>query len=166
MVIAVMGVSGCGKSTLAQALARELGWAFQEGDDLHPAAHIAKMRAGIPLDDADRGPWLDAIAAWITAIEQRGERGVVSCSALKRRYRDRLRRACPGLRWVYLELPRAELALRMARRHHFMPPVLLDDQLRTLEPPGPDEGALTVPGDQPCDVLVATVRRWLGQSTR
>jgi gluconokinase len=132
MVIVVMGVSGSGKSTLARALAEAWNWDFQEGDELHPPANIDKMRAGLALDDDDRQPWLERVAAWIAAELARGRDGVVTCSALKRRYRDRLRRAGAGVRFVCIELPPAELERRLRRRRHFMPASLLDSQLRTL----------------------------------
>lgn len=163
--IVVMGVSGCGKSTLASALAVSLGWPFQEGDALHSAGNIAKMKAGLPLTEADRGPWLEAVSEWLEAAEAEGEGGVVSCSALKRLHRDRLRQACPSVRFVYLNFPREVLAQRLLSRQHFMSPSLLDDQLRTLEPPSADEDVLTLSSAQPVEVLVAIVRRWLGQSS-
>jgi len=109
MVIVVMGVSGSGKSTLARAVADAWGWDFQEGDELHPLANIDKMRAGLALDDDDRRPWLERVAAWIAAELAHGRDGVVTCSALRRCYRDRLRRAGAGVRFVCIELPPAEL---------------------------------------------------------
>jgi carbohydrate kinase (thermoresistant glucokinase family) len=138
-----MGVSGSGKSTIARALADRLGWDFAEGDSLHPAANVAKMAAGTPLTDDDRWPWLDRIAAWIADERTAGRSGVITCSALRRRYRDVLRGA--GVRFVYLRGSRALLAERMERRvGHFMPTSLLDSQLETLEEPSPDEDALSV----------------------
>ena len=137
--VVVMGVSGTGKSTVGAALADALGIPFVEGDDLHPAANVAKMAAGIPLTDADRAPWLDAVAA---ALESPV---VVACSALKRRYRDRLREAAPGLALVYLHGTAELLAARMeGREGHFMPTALLQSQLDTLEEPAPDEDAIPV----------------------
>jgi gluconokinase len=135
MLIVVMGVSGSGKSTLGEALSQSLNCDFQEGDALHPAANVEKMRAGIALDDIDRQPWLERVAAWIAAQREQQRDGVVSCSALKRRYRDRLRRADPALRFVYLQLPRIELEQRLHQRDHFMPASLLDSQLQTLQEP-------------------------------
>lgn len=133
--VVVMGVSGTGKSTVGRALAAELGLPFVEGDDLHPPANVAKMAAGIPLDDADRAPWLDRVAAELAARPC-----VVACSALKRAYRDRLRAAAPDLALVFLDGDPATLAERVgARSAHFMPVSLLDSQLATLEPPTPDE---------------------------
>lgn len=137
-----MGVSGCGKSHVGAALARAGGVDFVEGDALHPAANIARMSAGIPLDDADRRPWLAAIAAAIAA--HRGQGVVVACSALRRAYRDLLRQADPALRLLYLRVPRAELERRLRTRRHFMPPTLLDSQLATLEEPAADERAIVL----------------------
>ncbi len=144
-VLVVMGVSGSGKSTFAAQLAARLGWDLVEGDDLHPAANVAKMAAGVPLTDEDRAPWLAAIAGWIDAEAEASRSGVITCSALKRAYRDALRR--PEVRFVYLEVGRAELERRLAaRRGHYMPASLLDSQLEALEPPGDDEDAITVDG--------------------
>jgi gluconokinase len=141
--VVVMGVSGAGKTTIARGLAERLGWDFAEGDDLHPAANVAKMAAGEPLTDADRLPWLAQIAGWIDREIENGRHGVITCSALKRTYRDRLRR--PEVLFVYLALPRSELERRMAtRRGHFMPASLLDSQMAALEPPEADESALRV----------------------
>lgn len=137
--LVVMGVSGSGKSTIGRGLAHRLGIPFVEGDDLHPEVNVAKMAAGIALTDADRAPWLDRIAAEMSRPV------VVTCSALKRGYRDRLRAAAPDLVLVYLHGERDVLASRMARRvGHFMPAELFDSQLATLEPPAPDEHAIEV----------------------
>lgn len=145
-----MGVSGSGKTTVGAALAHDLGLELVDGDALHPAANVAKMAAGIPLDDADRAPWLDAIGAVLAAGPV-----VVACSALKRVYRDRLRAAAPTLQLVFLDGERDVLASRMAARpDHFMPASLLDSQLATLEPPAPDEHALTVDIDEPVATIV------------
>lgn len=139
-VLVVMGVSGSGKTVVAEKLAERLHWPFQEGDALHPPANVAKMHAGTPLTDEDRWPWLDTIAAWIDARLAAGENGIVTCSSLKRAYRDRIIGARPGVRLVYLYGSRDLLAARIgARRGHFMPASLLDSQLATLEPPTPDE---------------------------
>jgi carbohydrate kinase (thermoresistant glucokinase family) len=144
-VVIVMGVAGAGKSTVAAALNRRLGWPFQEGDDLHPAANIAKMHEGVPLTDADRAPWLAAVKAWIDARLEAGQPGLVTCSALKRSYRDFLVAGRPGVCILYLQAGRDELAKHLAHRTgHFMPPGLLDSQLATLEEPGEDEHAVTV----------------------
>lgn len=162
MIIVVMGVSGCGKSTIGKSLADALDWDFQEGDALHPQANVDKMKAGIPLNDDDRWPWLDRIAAWITSEQSQGRQGVVTCSALKRAYRDRLRRAGDGVRFAYIHVPRAELERRMTHRLHFMPASLLDSQLQTLEIPTGDEQALAVTGVANVDAMVAEVCDWLG----
>ena len=142
-VLVLMGVSGCGKSTVGAMLAGRLGWDFQEGDDLHPPANVAKMAAGHPLDDEDRWPWLARVAAWVEERTAAGRPGVVTCSALKRSYRDVLRG--DRVRFVYLAGSREQIARRLAARHgHYMPSSLLDSQFAILEPPGPDEQALTV----------------------
>ncbi|WP_411120765.1 gluconokinase [Streptomyces sp. x-19] len=142
-VIVVMGVAGTGKTTIGPLVADALGVPYAEGDDFHPPANIAKMSAGVPLDDADRGPWLDAIGAW--AHGRAGHGGVVSCSALKRAYRDRLRAAAPGVVFLHLAGDRALIEARMAeRKGHFMPTALLDSQFATLEPLGPDEAGVAV----------------------
>ncbi|MFF4016764.1 gluconokinase [Streptomyces sp. NPDC001843] len=142
-VVVVMGVAGTGKTTIGPLLAARLGVPYAEGDDFHPAANIAKMAAGTPLDDADRWPWLDAIGAW--ADGRAGLGGVVSCSALKRSYRDRLRAAAPGLVFVHLAGDRSLIEDRMAHRQgHFMPTALLDSQFATLEPLQADEAGVVV----------------------
>lgn len=144
----VMGVSGAGKTTLAEALARRLGHAFIDADDLHPAGNRAKMAAGEPLNDADRAPWLDAVAQVISGWVATGQGGVIACSALKRAYRDRLRADDPGLVTIYLDVEEAELRRRLARRlGHFFPAELLASQFAVLEPPTRDEGLVTVPGE-------------------
>lgn len=131
-----MGVSGAGKSTVAAALALRLGRPYLDADDLHPPANLAKLGAGVPLADVDRAPWLDAVAAWIDGSPP----SVVACSALRRRYRDRLRATATPLWFVHLNPPTGLLAARLAqRRGHFMSPALLPDQLGTLEALGPDE---------------------------
>lgn len=136
MRIVVMGVQGSGKSTVGRLLAERLGAAFVDGDDLHPPANRAKMAAGVPLGDADRAPWLDAVAAAL----DRGPDVVVACSALRRVYRDRIRAGAPDAVFVHLHGSAALLRERIAgRRHEFMPPGLLDSQLATLEPLGDDE---------------------------
>jgi len=160
----MMGVSGCGKTTVGRALAERIGCAFKEGDELHPASNVAKMKAGHPLDDADRAPWLDAVAGWIAEREGAREWGVISCSALKRAYRDRLRRAgAERLRFVLLDPDEATLRARLEhRRGHYMPASLLDSQLATLECPDPDERILRLEGtgsvDEACDKVMAWLR--------
>jgi carbohydrate kinase (thermoresistant glucokinase family) len=144
-VLIVMGVTGAGKSTIAAALNAKLGWAFQEGDDLHPAANIAKMHAGIPLTDADRAPWLAAVKAWIDARVAEGEPGLITCSALKRSYRDYLVAGHANVRILYLRASQALLEAHLQHREgHFMPATLLDSQLATLEEPAADERPITV----------------------
>jgi gluconokinase len=163
-IAVVMGVAGSGKSTVGRHLAAALGWTFAEGDDFHPPANVAKMAAGTPLTDADRWPWLDAIGRWMAAEAAESRSAVVSCSALKRIYRDRLRMAWPALRVVYLRVEREELHRRLAvRLEHFFPARLLDSQLQDLEPPQADEHAIVVSGD--VDAIVRTVVPLLRSST-
>lgn len=136
VIIIVMGVSGCGKSTVGRLVAGQLGFEFRDGDDFHPAANVAKMRAGTPLNDADRKPWLEAIAAYMRSTHNEGRGAVVACSALKEAYRDILLRKEPWVRFVHLTGPREVIAERLkARAGHFMPPTLLDSQFATLETP-------------------------------
>lgn len=138
-----MGVAGTGKTTIGPLLAARLGVPYAEGDDFHPQANIAKMSAGVPLTDEDRWPWLDAIGDW--AHGRAGLGGVVSSSALKRSYRDRLRAAAPGVVFVHLTGDRALIEDRMAHRHgHFMPTALLDSQFATLQPLEADEAGVAV----------------------
>jgi carbohydrate kinase (thermoresistant glucokinase family) len=160
--ILVMGVCGCGKSSVGRRVAEALGLRYLEGDDFHPAVNVAKMASGTPLTDADRAGWLDTLADALA--DPAPPNGVVlSCSALKRAYRDRLRRAAPGLRIVHLHGSAELLAQRLAqRRDHYMPPALLPSQLATLEPPGADEGALVLDIGAPLDALVAQALAGLG----
>ena len=161
LVIVVMGVSGCGKSTVGRLLAERLGWVFQEGDDLHPAANVAKMRAGVALTDEDRRPWLDRVAGWIEGRLVAGESGVIACSALKRAYRERLARP-GGVVFVYMRVDRHTLEERLAgRRGHFMPAALLPSQLATLEDPGPDESVIRADAKLSAEVAAASVLEWL-----
>ncbi|PRY62461.1 MULTISPECIES: gluconokinase [Glycomyces] len=152
--LVVMGVSGSGKSTVAELLADRLGWPFTEGDELHPAANIAKMSAGIPLTDADREPWLRIIRDRISAAASQGRSTVVTCSALRRAYRDILREADARVRFVHLDGSRELIGERLAHRGgHFMPPSLLDSQFAALEPLGPGEDGLVVNvADTPADI--------------
>lgn len=154
VTLVVMGVSGVGKSSVARELVARTGWAFQEGDDLHPEANRAKMAAGIPLVDDDRWPWLRRIAGWIGTQEAAGRDAVVTCSALKRAYRDVLRGGHPSVCFVHL-VASPELVTRRigARTGHFMPASLLRSQLETLEPLGPDEpGSEVDVGDGPAAI--------------
>ncbi|GBQ97139.1 gluconokinase [Asaia lannensis] len=149
----VMGVSGCGKTTVAEGLAAHFGWPFQEGDDLHPRANVEKMHSGTPLDDADRAPWLQICHEWLRMHEATG--GVLTCSALKRKYRDTLRQ---GLKvtFVYLETSELTIAERLKHRlGHFMPPSLLPSQLATLEPPGSDENVVVVDSAGTPEIVMA-----------
>ncbi len=144
-VLVVMGVSGVGKTTIARALDDALEWPFQEGDDLHPPGNIDKMASGRSLTDEDRAPWLHAVAAWIEARRQAGEPGVITCSALRRSYRDTIKNGHEDVRIVYLRADRVVIAERLSTRmHHYMPADLLESQLATLEEPQPDENPLTV----------------------
>ncbi len=148
----VMGVAGCGKSTVGAAFAAAIGARFIDGDDLHPAANVAKMSAGVPLTDDDRWPWLDRVADVLTGNV------VVGCSALKRRYRDRIRATAGPVRFLHLAGSRDVIAARMANRPgHFMPAALLDSQFAALEPPGPDEDAVTVDIDQSIAAVIAAL---------
>lgn len=145
VVLVIMGVSGSGKTTVGAMLARRLGWPFQEGDDLHPTANLEKMRSGIPLTDEDRRPWLELIADWVDQHMDASENGVVTCSALKREYRDAIDRRRHGVVFVFLDGSKATIARRLESRHgHFMPPQLLQSQLEDLEPPAPDEPAIRI----------------------
>ena len=142
--LVIMGVSGCGKSTVGEGLAKALHLPFLEGDSLHPPRNVALMAAGTPLTDEDRAGWLDTIAARLAALPD-DEGLVVSCSALKRAYRDRLRRAAPDVRFVHLHGTPVLLAQRLQQRQHlYMPPTLLDSQLATLEIPTADEHVIAL----------------------
>ena len=144
-VLVMMGVSGSGKTTVAKELAARLGWAFEEGDSLHPALNIAKMHAGIPLTDEDRLPWLEHVAAWIDAQRAKKQPGIISCSALKYSYRRIIIGERPEVRLVYLRGGKDLIADHLAGRHgHFMPSSLLQSQIDTLEEPGPGEDPLIV----------------------
>jgi gluconokinase len=148
----VMGVSGSGKTTVAKELAARLGYEFAEGDDFHPPENVEKMSAGIPLDDADREPWLRGLAAWLRERHEQGVSTVMTCSALRRRYRDVLRAAAADTCFVHLQVDRDRLLQRMSGRTHFMPATLLESQLAALEPLQPEEDGLVVEvTDQPPD---------------
>lgn len=153
--LVVMGVSGSGKTTVAQRVAARLGWPYAEGDDFHPDSNVAKMRSGVPLQDEDRWPWLRAVAAWIGAHEQAGRSAVVTCSALKRSYRELLLAGHPSVFFVHVTVTPRMLRERVEHRHgHYMPPSLLASQLATLEPLAPDEPGLVLPGDALPDEVV------------
>jgi len=144
-IFVVMGVSGSGKTTIGAQLALRLHWEFADADWFHPPANVEKMHAGIPLDDEDRRPWLEAVARWIDARRHAGQHGVVTCSALKRRYRAVLIGDRADVRLVYLKGEKALIARRIAARHeHFMPASLLQSQFDALEEPGPDERPIVV----------------------
>ena len=157
--LVVMGVAGCGKSSLGQLCAEALGLPLLEGDDFHSPSNVAKMRGGIPLSDDDRAAWLDTLAEQL----QSHPRGVVlTCSALKRRYRDRLRAAAPGLRFVFLELTQAQARERVAARPaHLFPVSLVASQFATLEDPRDEAGVLPLDATRPLDELGSAVVRWV-----
>lgn len=159
LILVVMGVSGSGKTTIGTELAKRLGWKYAEADDMHSPTNVAKMAAGEPLDDEDRRPWLAAIARWIDERREHGESGVVSCSALKRSYRDYLRADRPEVRVIYLDGSRELIAERLAGRHgHFMRAHMLDSQFKDLEAPVPDEGVVSVSIDRrPAEIVDAIV---------
>jgi carbohydrate kinase (thermoresistant glucokinase family) len=162
-VVIVMGVSGCGKSTVAAMLAGRLRWEFEEGDALHPPSNVAKMAAGQPLDDADRAPWLAAIAAQIDRWRANGRPGVITCSALKRRYRDILVGERSDVRLAFLKGDKMLIADRLAARQgHFMPAALLDSQLTALEEPSADEHPITVEIGARPEEIVARIANALG----
>jgi len=158
LVAVVMGVSGSGKSTIAARLAAELGWEYQEGDALHPPANVEKMKGGTPLTDADRLPWLRRIAERIDDWRAHGRSGVVTCSALKRSYRDVIAGDRPDVVVVYLAGSPELIKQRLAqRRGHFMPPALLDSQFAVLEEPAADEHAIVVDIAGTPDEIVNTI---------
>jgi len=161
VIAVVMGVSGSGKTTVSVLLSAALGCQFQEGDDLHPAANVEKMRSGIPLNDADRLPWLHKIAEEIDGWRRHGESGVLTCSALKRSYRDIIIGDRSDVALVYLKGSRDLIHRRMAARHeHFMPLALLDSQFATLQEPAPNEHPITVDvGGKPVEIATEIVRQ-------
>jgi gluconokinase len=162
LVLVLMGVSGSGKSTIALELHRELGWPFQEGDDLHPAANVEKMRSGRPLDDADRLPWLQSVARWIDERLAAHEPGIITCSNLKRAYRRITIGKRKGVRLVYLKGDEHVVHHRIAQRHHrYMPPALLRSQFETLEEPADDEHPVTVVVHGSVEETVAQLLRQL-----
>jgi gluconokinase len=163
MIVVVMGVSGSGKSTLAARLVERTGWAFAEGDDYHSEANRAKMAGGTPLTDEDRLPWLDALHAVLAGWKAAGESGILTCSALKQSYRERLLGGVEEARVVWLDPPRTLLEERLATRTgHYMNPRLLDSQLATLEAPA-GEQVLHLTAAENADVLAERVLGWLGK---
>jgi gluconokinase len=161
--LVVMGVSGSGKSTIADRLAERLGWTYEDGDRFHPASNVAKMRAGHPLTDEDRRPWLQAIADEIDRVCEANEQAVIACSALKRVYRDILVHKRNDVRIVYLDGTQQLIADRLSQRKgHFMPPGLLASQFKTLEPPEQNENPVTVSIDAPVDAVIDDIIRQLG----
>ena len=162
LLVVVMGVSGCGKSTVGKLIARGLKAEFLEGDDLHPARNVERMAAGIALTDKDRHDWLLEIAQQIADARAGRHALVVSCSALKRSYRDMLRTAAPDLAFVHIHGSAELLEARMrARANHYMPSSLLESQLQTLEPPRPDERAITLDAVTPPDQIATQAVAWL-----
>jgi gluconokinase len=169
MILIVAGVSGSGKTTVGTLLADRLNWPFADADTFHPAANIEKMRVGIPLTDEDRMPWLRAIAAWMDGRIARYESAVVTCSALRRSYRDILLDGRPQARMIFLTPDREVLARRLAARHgHFFPGQLLTSQLDALEWPGPHERVISiVPGDEPAQTVASIIGiLWPGDQAR
>ncbi|GAA1934556.1 gluconokinase [Nocardioides hwasunensis] len=155
--LVLMGVSGSGKSTVAEAVRQRLGWEFAEGDDFHPPANVAKMREGIALTDADRWGWLESLAEWTAERDGRDEPTIITCSALRRAYRDVLRRGGDGTFFVHCTGDKHLILDRMNARDHFMPPSLLESQLDTLEPLGSDEPGMDVDVALPVDRAAAMV---------
>jgi len=160
--LVVMGVSGSGKTTIAKRLAAELRHEFADADDFHPAANVAKMTSGQALTDADREPWLRALAAWIAQHRSLRLSTVLACSALKRRYRDTLRGAAPHIVFIHLDAPRETLLRRLQHREgHYMPAALLDSQLATLEPLAADEAGVTLDAMAPPATIIDNIREFL-----
>ena len=157
-----MGVSGSGKSTVARAVQERLGWEFAEGDDFHPPENVKKMSEGTPLTDADRCGWLESLAEWTAERDARGEPTLIACSALRKAYRDVLRRGGEGTFFVHATGDKHMLLDRMNARDHFMPPTLLESQLDTLEPLQPDEHGMDVDPALPVEQIVAAVLARLG----
>ena len=157
-----MGVSGSGKSTIARAAQERLGWEFAEGDDFHPPENVAKMAEGTPLTDADRWGWLESLADWTAERDARDEPTIITCSALRRAYRDVLRRGGAGTFFVHSTGDKHLILDRMNAREHFMPPTLLESQLATLEPLQADEEGMDIDPALPVDRLAAMVLARLG----
>jgi gluconokinase len=160
--LVVMGVSGSGKSTIAGKLAERLNWSYEDGDEFHPASNVAKMRAGQPLTDEDRWPWLQAIADEVERVCRAGQHAVIACSALKRAYRDLLVHGRNDVRIIYLAGTQDLIADRLAqRKDHFMPAGLLASQFKTLEPPDASENPVNVSIDASVDAIVDDIVRQL-----
>jgi gluconokinase len=163
MIVVMAGVAGSGKTTVGQLLARRLGWAFADGDEFHPPANVGKMRAGLPLTDEDRWPWLRAITDWMAQRAAAGESAVLACSALKRSYRELLRSAHADVRVVFLVIPPEADEVRLGTRQgHFFPRRLLDSQFADLELPQPPEPVLMVSATGTTEQTAAQVIRLLG----
>ncbi len=161
--VIVMGVSGSGKTTVAKSLAHHLGWSFAEGDDFHPEANVAKMARGVALSDEDRWPWLRLIRDWMDGHRKADTGAVITCSALKRSYRDLLSQGRPGVRFCEIDVPGEELQRRLATREgHYMPASLLPSQLATLEPLQDDEPGVRVDAGGSVDDVVAGALTRLG----
>ena len=162
VVLVLMGVSGSGKSTVAGILADRLGWPFEEGDTLHPGSNIEKMSAGIPLADADRELWLESVTEWVERRLDGAESGLITCSALKRRYRDVINRRGSGVLFVFLTGTSKTIGDRLAARvGHFMPSNLIDSQLADLEDPQPDEPHIRVDTGRPPRAIATSILREL-----
>lgn len=165
MIVVVAGVAGCGKTTVGQLLAERLGWLFTDGDTLHPAANIAKMRAGVPLTDADREPWLAAMASWMDDVHASGQSAVLACSALRRKYRDELLGGRDYAAMVFLTITRERCEVRLHdRKGHFFREALLESQFAVLEPPDPSERQVysMTATDGPPGELVSEIIKLLG----
>ena len=163
VVLVVMGVTGSGKTTIASILARRLGWPFQEGDSLHPPTNIEKMKAGRPLTDDDRAPWLEKVAEWVEERLDSGQNGVITCSALKRSYREVINRRGSGVVFVFLSISEETVAARLAMRQgHFMPSTLLNSQFADLEEPTSDEPAIREDAGSPPGVVADRILHQLG----
>ncbi len=161
MIVVLMGVTGCGKTTVGTLLAEELGWQFLDGDDFHPPSNVAKMRSGHPLEDEDRQEWLDRLSDEAARQHTAGGSLILACSALKRAYRERLRRGNPGMVFVYLRGAPALIRARLeARRGHYMDPALLDSQFEILEEP---EDGVVVDVDRIPERIVAAIREAIGR---
>ena len=157
--VVIMGVAGCGKSSFAAALTQALGWSLIEGDEFHPPENVAKMRAGIALTDDDRAGWLNVLA---DELVRRGPHAVLTCSALKKAYRDRLRQSVPELRFVHLDLTREQSIARVTQRPgHYFQPALVDSQFAALEKPMGEVGVLIIDATQTIETLQAQVCAWL-----